>query len=692
MSYFEFPHTRDYEGDLGYIIKAIDELVARYNNFFDYNSIKFNDPINWDINTQYTANTIVYVDSSKEFIISKKEVPSGINYDNNDYWLLVTPFKTDISLSVTSYNPIANKPVTERFSQLSEALAALKTDLQNETITRAETDTALNNAINAVSAGLNTESGERIADVTLLNNRINAIEALTPGSTTGDAELIDARIGYNGINYSSAGEAIRKQLSDIDNVLLDVIDKACFTTVASNAYSYVLFNVKAGETYKLVNKTPGVINAATFSAGDSSGSVVDTIQNNMGSGSTKFFTATADAPALRLLCLSAGPVTIENVNTKYNKVVTDIASLDNDIMASNRLIDVNDVTLGKYYEHETTTLYNSPSAAVLNYTIPIFKGCTYKFVDLYAYFCNIKYDDDTIEALSDSTATVKSGEFTAEKNGHLYITLSYINGEVKNGKIWNTSILPPDKLDVLTITPADDVIEMLLNNAGRDIYFSDGVYDIIEIYENHFGSDYFDNYSGYSSGGNNLGAGLPIYRGSKVTFSTGAKFTANYTGLNDNVRSNFSAFWLQSNVTFDGLRIEASGIRNIIHDDFDNNYSGTTIIKNCHFEHDHIIIAGGLALHDTVIIENNYFKSTSSLINFDFSYHNNAGSGAQSNMIIKDNYLEKGISIRYYGESTDITTVLASNNSMAYDIEYRPENSSALINNMSILKWNNVIR
>ena len=25
MSYFEFPHTRDYDGDLGYIIKKIEE-------------------------------------------------------------------------------------------------------------------------------------------------------------------------------------------------------------------------------------------------------------------------------------------------------------------------------------------------------------------------------------------------------------------------------------------------------------------------------------------------------------------------------------------------------------------------------------------------------------------------------------------------------------------------------------------
>ena len=36
MSYFEFPQTRNYEGDLGYIIKKLMELTDKYNIFFKY--------------------------------------------------------------------------------------------------------------------------------------------------------------------------------------------------------------------------------------------------------------------------------------------------------------------------------------------------------------------------------------------------------------------------------------------------------------------------------------------------------------------------------------------------------------------------------------------------------------------------------------------------------------------------------
>lgn len=32
MAYFEFPHTRSYEGDLGFIIKKLTDLINEYNS------------------------------------------------------------------------------------------------------------------------------------------------------------------------------------------------------------------------------------------------------------------------------------------------------------------------------------------------------------------------------------------------------------------------------------------------------------------------------------------------------------------------------------------------------------------------------------------------------------------------------------------------------------------------------------
>lgn len=95
MSYFEFPHTRNYDGDLGYIIKKLNELSDNYNTFFEYNTITFADPITWDITKQYKAYTIVFDADSLISFISKQPVPAGIDISNADYWSVIGPLVID---------------------------------------------------------------------------------------------------------------------------------------------------------------------------------------------------------------------------------------------------------------------------------------------------------------------------------------------------------------------------------------------------------------------------------------------------------------------------------------------------------------------------------------------------------------------------------------------------------------------
>lgn len=50
-----------------------------------------------------------------------------------------------------------------------------------------------------------------------LNERINSFTKLEEGSTTGDAELIDGRIGANGVTYDNIGSAIREQFRNVND-------------------------------------------------------------------------------------------------------------------------------------------------------------------------------------------------------------------------------------------------------------------------------------------------------------------------------------------------------------------------------------------------------------------------------------------------------------------------------------------
>ena len=56
---------------------------------------------------------------------------------------------------------------------------------------------------------------QNASDIAVLESRVNSFEQLAEGSTTGDAELIDARIDYAGTVYSNAGNNIRQSDKDI---------------------------------------------------------------------------------------------------------------------------------------------------------------------------------------------------------------------------------------------------------------------------------------------------------------------------------------------------------------------------------------------------------------------------------------------------------------------------------------------
>lgn len=87
----EFPYTNIHELNLDWLIAQVEKLRKEMSNFVGGQSIKYADPIQWDMLKSYLANTIVLDDTYNAYM-SIKDTPAGISLDNEEYWLHIGDF------------------------------------------------------------------------------------------------------------------------------------------------------------------------------------------------------------------------------------------------------------------------------------------------------------------------------------------------------------------------------------------------------------------------------------------------------------------------------------------------------------------------------------------------------------------------------------------------------------------------
>lgn len=85
------PYTNFHDLNLDWIIDTLNDFNSRLSNFVSLATIKYANPIQWDITSQYEANTVV-VDSAGNAYLSVQPVPSGVSLDRTEYWSKIGNF------------------------------------------------------------------------------------------------------------------------------------------------------------------------------------------------------------------------------------------------------------------------------------------------------------------------------------------------------------------------------------------------------------------------------------------------------------------------------------------------------------------------------------------------------------------------------------------------------------------------
>lgn len=93
MIYEQLPYTNFHNINLDWILRTLRTMESELQDFVFMNTIKYADPIQWNITTQYAKNTIVIDPATGDAYISTRPVPAGVLLSNTDYWSVIFSYQ-----------------------------------------------------------------------------------------------------------------------------------------------------------------------------------------------------------------------------------------------------------------------------------------------------------------------------------------------------------------------------------------------------------------------------------------------------------------------------------------------------------------------------------------------------------------------------------------------------------------------
>lgn len=275
------PYTTFHDLNLDWIIEVLNEFNTKLTNFVSLATIKYADPLQWDITSQYEANTVV-VDSKGNAYLSVRPVPSGVSLDRTEFWTKIGNFDelwADVKRAITpndeGHSPTATADrdtndlvwVQGSLVRVTKAMTAGDAYVPGSNCVSSSTNEVLHYLITAFNEGLSAEQTAREdADKQLL--------------TAIDTEKQNREDAYNQLQTAIDAELTTRE--NADNQLQTAIDAE--QTARENADNQLQNSINQMQTYV---SAPG----AGIKANDQSAAAqnTSTLQQLLDAGKTVYF-------------------------------------------------------------------------------------------------------------------------------------------------------------------------------------------------------------------------------------------------------------------------------------------------------------------------------------------------------------------------------------------------------------------
>ena len=261
----KYAYTDFHELNADWLIKTLMEMINQVENFVSLNAIKYADPIQWNIVSQYEKNTVVIDPLTGTAYISVQPVPSGVALTRTEYWTVVfdlgsfvvraaknfsNRYEAETTLTATFpttagdwlvwgdtlYEALVNITAGDQYvvdsnimhitmeevvDALAQAIDAVDTKVGdlNDLTTSVTTSVVL--AINSVLNDLNTTIGDITNLITSdTSDIVNAINSEVTDRTNADdalEALIKSKIAIDATNPPTGYTAMIANDSSVDN-------------------------------------------------------------------------------------------------------------------------------------------------------------------------------------------------------------------------------------------------------------------------------------------------------------------------------------------------------------------------------------------------------------------------------------------------------------------------------------------